>query len=353
MINKIGYLGKNNEHLMSLVSAFDQTGVEIIPIEMSPNYSSNVFIREQIVKISAKFFGSNNSEFVQVANTIISDNNLSVILAYWGTNVIPDIIAIKKCNPNLKIILNVMCHPMGLTPLSVISQNKYMKYARKFIDGYLFSNELMRDYFRSKIFYSDVPHLVVPPLLSRKFFPKNFQQPCSNQPNLLFLGRPDWWNGQPTDNLSSQLTEAIQAGIHVYHADDSTSADPGELRHSFHYMTFTELKDFATQFDASLIVYNLDSVTNTDRFTNTVPDRLIASVAFGIPIVIPRSGYTAIKSFLHEYEAVIEFDNYDELFFIMSNRPYMDELRQIARNNSIKYSLEGYLPQLLTFFSNL
>lgn len=67
-----------------------------------------------------------------------------------------------------------------------------------------------------------------------------------------------------------------------------------------------------------------------DRFHLTVPDRLITSVAAGVPIALPKRGYSAAKSYLKDYPAVIEFESPSELAQTLVDRPRISGLRDAA-----------------------
>jgi len=233
-------------------------------------------------------------------------------------------------------------------------QNLLLKYSSRYIDAFIFSSHTMKDYFNNFIVQiKEGSYLIIPPALSRAELPREYLPPITNTPNLVFLGRPDWWLGQPTDNMNKFIDAAIFCGLHVYyagHIDEEITSDGN--RHIFKSMKLDRLANFVTQFDASLIMYNLDNASRHERFNNTIPDRLIASVAFGIPIAIPKKGYEASKEFLREYEAVIEFESFYELKSILDDRGRVAILKQQARANSKHYFLEKYIDKLIEFIAN-
>jgi hypothetical protein len=67
----------------------------------------------------------------------------------------------------------------------------------------------------------------------------------------------DWRRGQPSDDVSADLHRLMSLGIDVYHHADNQSSNASEHSHTFPYMSLPEAIKFSTQFDVSLIMYNL------------------------------------------------------------------------------------------------
>jgi len=114
-----------------------------------------------------------------------------------------------------------------------------------------------------------------------------------------------------------------------------------------------ELKNYITQFDASLIEYNITECSADERFNITIPDRLITSVTSGVPVAIPRCGYTASKEYVKKYKALIEFDSPRELLWVLNNRVRVRELRTNAQINSKLYVCSGLYNGLMAFIQQI
>jgi hypothetical protein len=149
------------------------------------------------------------------------------------------------------------------------------------------------------------------------------------------------------------MQSVLNAGIELHHAYSPETDDGHPLRKSFAPVKNDELSNFIGTFDASLIAYNTSACECADRFELTVPDRLISSVTAGIPIAIPRQGYSASKAYLRHYPAVIEFDNAEELHRTLSNRLAMAKLRQIAWDSRCYYTAEQQAVDLGSFLGTL
>jgi hypothetical protein len=113
------------------------------------------------------------------------------------------------------------------------------------------------------------------------------------------------------------------------------------------------LISFATQFDASLIVYNLEACRRKDRFKVTVPDRLVAAVAAGIPIAIPEADYDACEEYLANFRAVIPFRSTGELKDQLSDRARMQALKLMAWEDSRLYAGEDHLDPLVRLIAEV
>jgi len=278
----------------------------------------------------------------------VDENRVDCILGYWGTAVLGDLIAVKRQRPNVRTVLNVLCHPTGLTRLKVALQNWYFRRSLKFLDAIVASSGVMKAYLEKRVCHGRRPPILIsPPCYAQAFRPRERKSDCELVPNVLFLGRTDWRRAQASDNVETFLDQLAREQVHVFHHRSPESDAVSPYRHSFEYMSLRDAETYATQFDAALIVYNLGSCERTDRFEVTVPDRLIASVTAGIPIAIPARGYEACKEYLKDYQAVIEFDSASDLAAKLRDRQSLHALKSLALQNSGNYLGEPRVAQLL------
>lgn len=357
----VGCLGNTNVHFLSLKNALQSQGINLVQIGGKETLSNRrVGLAHGVINktfsVLERVFGSFNSAYIESATALIDENEIECVFAYWGTRVIPYAVALKKERPNLKIILNVLCHPMGLSHSRVKSQNCYFRAMCGVFDGLIFSSRIMQDYFlEMKLLPTYMPYVIVPPVPSYSFIPQNRRPPCKDIPNIIFLGRTDWWAAQKSDVLLNAFDAIMREGIHIYYCRNKLDkAESSGYRHLFDWMEFTELSEYVTGFDASLVMYNLESCSNTDRYKVTVPDRLAASVCSGIPVAVPARGYEASKDFLGEYGAVIEFSSFQDLRSQLGDRPAISALKKRAVHNAEKYYvIERYTTQLLDIIARV
>jgi hypothetical protein len=357
------FLGESSSfHWQNIKSLFNSVDKDIYLIKhvlsdymYSPKNGDFSRVSNRIRRINEQLTGIKDGSKKDNLKEILYKHSIDCVLAYWGINPISDIITIKKLKPDTKVILNVLCHPTGLSTTKIFLQNKFFELSSKYLDGIIYSNYVMKDYFEKRILHKRglLPDIIFPPLLSKQYFPEEIKQECAYTPNLIFLGRMDWWVGQVTDNVHKQIDALMDVGIHIFHSDKTGKLSEHPNRHIFRPMEIHELKNYATQFDASLMIYNLSGCKRNDRFRITIPDRLIAGVSFGLPIAIPAKGYDASREFLKEYKAVIEFESVGELLHQLRDRKRVEELKLVAQENSHKYCAEAYFGYLLEFIEKI
>jgi hypothetical protein len=137
--------------------------------------------------------------------------------------------------------------------------------------------------------------------------------------------------------------------VHFHYSPDSISGHP--YAHMFRYMPLSAITAYATQFDASVVAYNTNACACADRFNTTIPDRLVASVSAGIPVAVPANGYHACREYLKNYRSVLYFRSAEELAASLADRAYVDELKEMAREDSRNYVGEMQVGPLLRIFS--
>lgn len=365
-VRRIGYLGAtNDDHSQNFIHLVESAGGQVCAMRDSQasgcyappdwvNWKPTRIAWQRSRRILDQLTGTRDASHIERLLNAIDRNRLEYLVAYWGTRPMGDIIAIKKCRPDLKIILNVLCHPIALSRWKVAAQNWYFRTVVHHCDALLVSSEAMRTYIRRHVVGNrDIPVFMWPPYYSARYFPTSPVSPCRTVPSVLFLGRVDWRRAQSSDNALPFLGKLMDSGIHVYYHYARESATDHRNAHTFAYMPLVEAIRYATQFDASLIMYNLDSCSRCDRFDVTVPDRLVASVSAGVPIAIPAHGYTACKEYLRDYEAVITFHSPKELAERLMDRTAMEHYRRMARENSRKYVGERHMQPLWTLIGSL
>jgi hypothetical protein len=297
---------------------------------------------------------TDNAVYVERIIRTIDRLGVGCIIAFWGIQPIPDIAAIKRYRPEMKIILNVLCHPTATSRRKVAVQDWFLRRSLQHCDGLILSGRAMKSYFEKKILCGKkVPITIWPPYLSRRFHALRRLADCSTAPNALFLGRMDWNRAQPSDNVSTLLLQLLNQKVSVYFDDSSAGRMLHQLGHVFEYRPLDEIVVYATQFDASVIIYNLSACECTDRFDVTVPDRLVSSVAAGIPVAIPEAGYDACKEYLRDYRAVIEFTSMKQLALRLSDRSAMRVLKRMAEEDRAKYEGERHVEPLLEFVAHI
>jgi hypothetical protein len=309
---------------------------------------------QRLALYNAKFTGINSPAYTKELESFLDKNGINCILAYWGLNVFADIITIKKVRPKIKIVLNVLCHPMGQTPGKIFIQNKYFKCFLKYLDGIIYSSSTMSMYFKQHVIGKlDIPGLIQSPYLSKDYFCRVTAESYPDNPSLLYLGRRDWWNGDASDNLESFINDLMKMKIRVCYCSKETSDSNNKYACIFEPMPLIDLKSFGNKCYAALVCYNLTNCKDDTRFRMTIPDRLMASIAMGLPIAIPKKGYDAAKEFLRNWPGVIEFDSISDLYERLLDSKHINELNISCLRESPKFYAESHFNYLLSFLTGL
>ena len=347
LLGGLAYLGPYIDHPNNLERLLQQHGRALVRIEDSATWvaaapqptSGRLAVR--VGRLRAQLSGTSDHNYLDYALRLIDEGDVRCVLAYWGTRPLPDIKALKRLRPRVKFVLNLLCHPLHLTRVPVLLENRLLGRAMEFLDGLIVSNSVMRRYLEAEVSGSRrVPTLTLPPYWCADLGPSVDLPPALAQPNVLFMGRMDWRSGQPSDNVTSSLRELMREGIDVHFSRSAESAIAEPHACAFDAVPLAQVANFAAKFDASLIVYNMAAIAVPDRFENTVPDRLITSVAARVPIALPARGFSGCREYLRDYEAVIEYESMAHLATQLRDRERIDGLRKLARERGNRFHAE-------------
>mgnify|MGYP003343735014 CR=1 FL=1 len=308
----------------------------------------------RLSRASDQVWGTCDSVYLDRVLSVIDKGHADVVVCYWGTTPLADLRAIKRQRPHLKMVLMVLCYPVALQSFGVIRQRWMMRRAAACLDGVLYPNQVMADYFEREVWsQSRRPRLttVVPPCWPQSYQPTAQQAPKSKEPNIIFAGRTDLSHHtvHAADDLRPLMVDILGAGIHLHHVRSRETDDGHPFRHPFEPMSQLDLIRQMSSYDASLIAYNTQACARPERFALTVPDRLITSVAAGVPVAIPSDGYEGAKSYLAHYPAVFEFDSASHLAALLQDRSRVESFRQAAWQAREHYSAEYHGDQLADF----
>lgn len=307
-------------------------------------------------KILDSLFGTRDRGYLDSALKALDESESTVVVAYWGTRPLADILAIKKARPRLKVVLMALCHPLGFTSLGIFRQRLRMTRAGSSLDGVICPSMQLRAYLQQ----NDLRGFGLPMLELAPCWPSSCQAPqrapaASEWPNLVFVGRTDIRGASATgaDDLRPLMAELFGAGVRIHHTQSPDMDDGHPLRRPFSYLATPQLISFMGGFDASLVAYNAAACKRRERLMLTVPDRLITTVAAGIPVAIPRDGYPASKAYLSQYPAVIEFGSASELGGLLRDRVHMRDLAEAAWQARCHYTAQARAAPLIRFLEGI
>jgi hypothetical protein len=286
----------------------------------------------------------------------IDASGTSIVVAYWGTLPLADVMALRRARPSIRIVAVMLCYPLSLEPWGILRQVAMLRRAASRLDGILCPTEDMAAYIDGRVCRGRGPPCgIVAPCWPAGFQPASRAPDAGGHPNLVYVGRTDLSGVtvHKADDLRPLMLEILEAGIELHHVYSAETSDGHPGRKTFSPRTIDLLIAMMSAFDASLIAYNLAACRRTDRFDLTVPDRLLSSVAAGVPVAVPRHGYAASKHYLRNYDAVIEFENPADLKAKLSDRGAVRELREKAWAARHRYTAEAQGADLAAFLERV
>ncbi|MDR3735798.1 MAG: hypothetical protein P4L10_09720 [Acidobacteriaceae bacterium] len=357
----VSLLGPDIDHKKSLEAmlAGGASKLTWLPDSASLQQTVPAGTRQSIQKILDRFTHTRDKAFLSGACRRLDDSNTEVIVAYWGTGPLSDIIALKRIRPHIKMVLMVLCFPLALNSLGLRRQNWLMRHAAPYLDGILYPNMAMRDYFRREVLGTKYKHLQE--LVLKPCWPQCYQPTTKpshreiDRPNLIFVGRTDLSSRtiHIADDLRPLMAEILENGIELHHARSRETTDGHPYRRPFDSLDQAGLIAKMPMHDASLIAYNTAACQRKERIEFTVPDRVLTSVAAGIPIAIPSIGYSGCKEYLEDYPAVLEFDSVADLKLQLSDRGRIAALHEAAWRARRLYTAEAQGNILVQFLVNM
>ena len=300
--------------------------------------------------------GTSDRRYLQLLDETLENVNPDVLIAYWGTIPLADIIAVRRIRPKIKIILMMLCYPLSLEPFGIIRQQLILSLAAKSIDGAICPGPEMLSYLQQKgLLAPQAQMAIVKPCWPVRLHAQSEPVAGFPKPNVIYVGRPDLSGAtvHAADDVRPLISELLAAGVEVTHGRSAEMNDGHPLRHQFSAVPIDQLAGIMSRHDASLIVYNLSACKRTERFNLTVPDRLITSVGAGVPIALPRNGYAASRSYLEEYPATILFESIEELKRALLDRVRIEEMRAAAWQARKRYSAESQSSVLVEFLRSV
>jgi hypothetical protein len=351
-------LGPEMEHRDSLREMLEGAVGQIswIPNSHVFRLSQGIAPRSKLLRLIDLFRGTSDPQYLDYLTKSLDHSDTKVVIAFWGTIPLPDLKAIKRARPHIKLILMTLCYPLTVTTLGIYRQHFIMRKAARFLDGILYPDEEMAIYFRERVFGKDPPpSKIIPPCWPASFQLQTPQPVLAPNPNLIYIGRTDLSDPtiNPGDDIRPLMREIMESGVELHHGYSPETDDGHPRRKPFRYVSLQGLLEMMGNHDASLVCYNDQACRRDDRYRTVVPDRAITSVTAGIPIAIPSRGYPATKSYLKHYPAVIEFDSGKHLAEILSDRPRIESLRKAAWNARSHYTASRFGPELQSFIEQI
>ena len=356
----VALLGPDIDHKRSLEAMLGGQVKSLVwvPDSLSQSQGKALGLFGKVRRAIDQLTYTRDPHFVDAVCRRLDEAGTDVLVAYWGTNPLSDIGAIKRKRPKIKIVLMVLCYPLALTAAGVARQHWMMRRAVKWLDGMLYANPMMARYFEQEVFGAKGRHLastVVSPCWPASYQAAVRPSAAADAPNIIFAGRTDLSHHtvHAADDLRPLMRQILDAGIELHHGKSPETSDGHPLRRPFEPLAQAQLIARMASHDASLIAYNTEVCQRAERFEFTVPDRLITSVASGVPIAIPAKGYAGPKSYLSRYPAVFVFESPADLMRQLQDRARVQAAREAAWEARKLYTAEAQGEALASFLATL
>jgi hypothetical protein len=301
-------------------------------------------------------FGTRDRVWLDHLLAEIDRHDSKIAIVYWGTIPLGDAIALKNARPGLRIVAMMLCFPLSLERWGILRQTSMLRRAASSLDGLLCPTAEMAGYIEDRVLGTRCPPIaIVAPCWPARYVPETRPQRLRERPNLVYIGRTDLSGAtvHKADDIRPLMREILDAGIELHHGQSPETEDGHAFRKPFAPLPNDELIATMASFDASLIAYNLAACARTDRFELTVPDRLLSSVAAGVPIAIPRKGYAASRTYLRDYDAVFEFDAMGDLKAALSDRAAVRTMQDRAWDARRRFTAAAHGTELSEFLERV
>jgi hypothetical protein len=354
-------IGPDIDHRKSLEAMLTGRVTELtwLPDSLSLRRGQPLTVWQRIRRALDQLSWTQDRSYLNETCRHLREYSTDVIVAYWGTIPLADISAIKRAMPHIKTVLVLLCFPLALDSMGLKRQYWMMRHAAKYIDAIIYSNQLMQEFVCGKVLGSRSKGMKG--LILKPCWPRSYQSvatengTCLDRPNLIFAGRTDLSSHtiHAADDMKVMMAEILGNEIELHHVRSAETTDGHPYRRTFEPLDQRGLIAKMATHDASLIAYNADACQRPERIELTVPDRLLSSVAAGVPIAIPSKGYTGPKQYLENYPAVFEFDSVPDLKLQLADRERVRAMHQAAWHARKLYTAEAQGSEFFEFLASL
>ena len=290
-----------------------------------------------------------------------------VIFNFYGPLAIHYARIIKKMRIEIPVV-----HVFNLYPCAVNNSegiwgnlrgllcNEFIDYKMHLqeIEGLVFASSEMQTYVNEKYKLKNSNQIVLPDLLPKSFFCESTRQRTEIQnenPRLIFLGGPGRSGGK-IDSLDGFFQGFATHSLHIYAGQMSEAVIKTGYGHKYPYFStnqvFTgELGNYANQFDASIIHYNV--YKRHERFRTTIPTRFFTSLTALIPIFIKSGIFDACESFVDKYQIGTSFTDFEDLKSKLFQKDKLESYRYNCYKNVDCFQAESQSGLLSDFLHSL
>jgi len=178
---------------------------------------------------------------------------------------------------------------------------------------------------------------------------------ADGNPRIIFLGAPERY-GTEIDAIDEQFMAIANEQIHIYSGAMSEDVKSTGFGHTYSIFSDREvfagrLAEFASQFEAALITYNV--VKRNERFRSTYPTRFFTALTAGIPIAIRGGIFDTCERFVKEHEIGFVYNNPKELREKLMDKMMLFKYRANTQESMKFMNAEAQGPELRAIIENL
>ena len=305
-------------------------------------------------KLGRWFESHYDRETLKRISECVTGNDVDVVFAWWSSDVMYELLAIRKIFPKLPIVHGLFIYPNSVDRWKLHFEDALYSRVLSQLDLRLHSGRASLEYLQQKFGVLDNGRdMVFPQPLSEKYFfdtrlPLLSKQ--DGQPHIVYLGRTDFSRDprKVKDDVRPILKNLTDARIHVHIGDTKSKVPQSSYLHTFQHrpMENRELANFITQFDACLVAYNIKRKCYKGRFDSGMPARFLSGLAGGIPIVIPKGTMRTCEEFIERRGIGFGFNGGTELAEKLKTVEIMRPLQHRAQAMAHQLTFEKNIDSL-------
>ena len=297
---------------------------------------------------------SYKSKESRIIKNIIEEENIEIVFAAWGTDVIPDIMFLRTIYPNIPIVHYLPTFPTSQT--SWLREEIEIFLFRKIVhhvNGFIAASKKMKEFLINKYKLDANSILVCPIFFTAEYFAKEKLLTLSEsdgEPHLACTGSTNI--AYPGNNVLGQILEIANKNIHVHciRIENQNISNPNV--HFFEKydppsMADGSLATFLTQFDGCLVLYNAS--TQRLRYELSIPQRFLLCFTTGIPIFMPKGIFRSCEEIIEKYQNGIVYASVEELNRVLNDPKVMKILKDKASVFSHDFAFETQAEQFSSF----
>lgn len=321
---------------------------------------------------TARYLGLRDRRLDRALLDLRSTRRFDLVVGTWGLPVLEAMLAAQRVFNDAAMVYNVLTAPelplegagwriglwKGYLKLAWLAERAaYRRMLRRCHVRVHCSSEMCRYMRREYDLEQHGIDVIRVELFNRIFFPVRRRAKLSdrdNRPHVVHLGATNF-SGRGIDNLSGPFQRLAAAGINVHfasEADERTEGPEGPFCQRFPKVGGAvpgpELAEFATQFDAAIILFNVER--EYARFRNALPTRFLFALTTGIPIVLPHGLFLSCQEYVERHDIGLAYRSERDLAQSLADPALMARLSANALRHSRGLPLEVNLEEYNAIF---